>query len=99
MSAHERAVLAKLFLADRTPGGDGFARFFAALEPAEATHPIARWIERKRAALDWDENVCDMVSRYFGLPPKPLGPGERDNGYAAAAARLEQALTREGWRA
>jgi hypothetical protein len=88
--------MAKLFLAERTAGARGadaaFAAFFASLTPEEAAHPLAAWIAAKRADLDWNENVCDMVCRHFGLPPKPLWPGEPDGGYAAAAAALEARL-------
>lgn len=93
--ALQRNVMAKLFLADRDAKdrpGTPWEPFFGALTPEEAAHPLAVWITRKRDALDWDENVCDMVSRYFGIPQKPLWPGEGDNGYKAAAEALERAL-------
>jgi len=86
--------MAKLFLTDYLPAGPGdpFARFLAALTPQEAEEPIAAWIAVKRESLDWTENVCDMVSRHFGLPVKPQWAGEAGNGYAAAAAALAARL-------
>jgi hypothetical protein len=95
----EWRILAKLFLADRRAGGGDAERleaFFASLEPEEAAHPLVRWIARKRACLDWTENLCDMVSAYFGLPPKPLYPGEQPPGYEEAAAALQRRLEAEG---
>lgn len=93
--AAPRDVMVKLFLADRdcrdAPGAP-WERFFQALTRDEAGQPLAVWIARKRDALDWDENVCDMVSRYFGIPQKPLWEAERENGYEGAAAALERAL-------
>jgi hypothetical protein len=95
--ATDRDIMAKLFLADRVsgdrPGQAAFDRFLGSLNLEEARHPLAAWIARKRAALDWDENVCDMVSRYFGIPQKPLWAAESANGYAEAAERLERELT------
>lgn len=96
--ARARDIMIKLFLADRTsrdtaPGAGGpFSDFFDRLTAQEASHPLATWIARKRDALDWDENVCDMVSRYFRIPRKPLWPNEVDNGYEAAAEQLERRL-------
>jgi len=96
----ERGILSKLFLADRAargrPAPEAFERFLASLTPAEARNPIAGWIARKRDALDWNENVCDLVSRYFGIPQKPLWPGEQGNGYEEAAERLERRLLGAG---
>ncbi len=94
-AATTRAVMAKLFLADRAAGGrpgGGFESFFAALTADEAEHPIAAWLARKRGVLDWDENVSDMVCRYFRIPPKPLWPHEDGAGHDAAAVRLEARL-------
>lgn len=92
--------MARLFFAERAAArsgaGSGWDAFFADLPPGLATHPLARWLERKRPDLDWDENVCDMVCRYFGIPQKPLWPAERGNGYEAAAAALEAELGAEG---
>lgn len=92
-----RDIMAKLFLADRASGDragpEAFDRFLGSLSPEEAGHPLAAWVVRKRAALDWDENVCDMVSRYFGIPQKPLWTAESANGYAEAAERLEREIT------
>ena len=96
-STMERSIMAKLFLAERAtrgrPASETFDRFMASLNPSEARHPIAAWIARKRDSLDWNENVCDMVSRYFNLPLKPLWPGERGNGYDEAAEALERSIT------
>lgn len=93
--------MARLFLAERAAGAAGgeaaFSAFLASLDAAEAAHPLAAWIAAKRADLDWDENVCDMLCRHFGLPPKPLWPGEAGNGYAEAAAALEARLRAGGW--
>ena len=89
-------ILTKLFLADRNPGPepDRLGTFLADLDPLEAAHPLAVWIRRKQANLDWTENLCDMVSRYFGLPPRPMYPGEPPShpDYAPAAAALEAKL-------
>lgn len=96
MRAADRAVLGKLFLAERAargrPPAEAFDRFLASLTPREARHPLAAWIAGRRDALDWDENVCDLVSACFGLPQKPLWPSEQGNGYEEAAARLERQL-------
>ena len=98
-SSMERSIMSKLFMAERAsrgrPASEAFDRFMASLNPNEARHPIAAWIIRKRGALDWDENVCDMVSRYFNLPLKPLWPGERGNGYDEAAESLERSIAQE----
>ena len=93
--ARQDSVLAKLFLAERDGGGrasDAWARFFASLTPEEAALPLAAWLARKRDVLDWDENVCDMVGRHFGIPQKPLWPAEQGNGYEEAAVALERRL-------
>ncbi len=89
-------LLTKLFLADRaaTPEVDPLDAFLADLDAPEAAHPLAVWIRRKRPDLNWTENVCDMVSRYFGLPPRPLHAREQPSHppYAPAAAALEDRL-------
>jgi|GEM_PF-4050260 len=94
--ATDRTIMSKLFLAERAargrPATEAFDRFLASLTLDEARHPIAAWIARKRDVLDWNENVCDMVSRYFHIPQKPLWPSEQGNGYEAAAEGLEQRL-------
>jgi hypothetical protein len=94
------SILVRLFLAERGAGAAGgdaaFSAFLASLEPEEAAHPLAAWIATKRADLDWNENVCDMLCRHFGLPPKPLWPGEAGNGYEAAASALEARLRAGG---
>ncbi len=99
-AATARRIMSKLFLAERAcrgrPAEEAFDRFFASLIPEEAKHPIAVWIARKRHALDWNENICDMVSRYFHIPQKPLWPSERGNGYEEAAERLERRLAAQG---
>ena len=93
-------ILAKLFLADRAaiPESDRLDAFLNGLDPQEAAHPLAVWIRCKRADLDWTENLCDMVSRYFGLPPRPLYAQEPAShpAYAPAAAALEVRLRDQG---
>jgi len=95
--ATDRGIMAKLFLADRAARGrppeEAFDRFFASLTPQEADHPVAAWIARLQGTLDWNENVCDMVSRYFRIPEKPLWDGEHGNGYEEAAQRLQRRLS------
>jgi len=92
--------MAKLFLADRRAAGSGgrpLEAFLASLTPEEARHPVAVWIAHKGPALDWVENVCDLVSAYFHLPPKPSFPGEYPPGYEEAAAALQRRIESEGW--
>ncbi|CAB1129700.1 conserved protein of unknown function [Candidatus Hydrogenisulfobacillus filiaventi] len=97
MSTADERVMAKLFAAERLPEPDGrkLARFLAWLEGEEAAHPVAAWLAEAGADLDWVENVCDFLSAYYGLPRRPLFPGEGE-GWEEAAAALEARLKAAG---
>jgi hypothetical protein len=87
-----RAVLRRVIELDSSARDDRAKReaLIASLSEEELREPTVRWIKLYANHLDWVDNILDLATRYFDLPPKPLDPQELP-GYWAAVEQFRAA--------
>ncbi|MCY0870516.1 MAG: hypothetical protein OWT27_07995 [Firmicutes bacterium] len=73
-----RPVLRRIIELDAAPLDDEAKRdaLVASLSEQELCDPTARWLQVYAHNLSWLDNILDLATRYFGLPPKPVDPVE-----------------------
>jgi hypothetical protein len=86
------AVLRRVIELDSSACDDRAKRaaLVASLSEEELREPTVRWIKLYANHLDWVDNILDLATRYFDLPPKPLDPQELP-GYWTAVAEFRTA--------
>jgi hypothetical protein len=92
----ERALVRRLWaLAEAPePEAERWERLWAAMTPAEAATPLARWL-RRAGSLSWPEHVSGFLSAVFGIRNRPWFAEEYPPAYQAAyQAEREQVAAR-----
>ncbi len=91
METTDRNIAKKLLQVDQHAewsGAEKFEVFCGSLTPIEREHPLGEWILLRRHTLDWEDNIGQFLTAFWGLPRRPWVLGEN----TADAVRYHEAL-------
>ncbi|MCL4318891.1 MAG: hypothetical protein M1596_03215 [Firmicutes bacterium] len=95
----DNTIAEKLLVIDQRPnmrGEEKLTVFCETLSDEERQHPLGQWIVSRRDTLDWDDNIGQFLTAFWGLPRRPWVSGEQTADAAVYQQALRALMTRLG---
>lgn len=93
----DQAIAEKMLWIDQqanTSSREKLAILCASFSDDERQHPLGQWIIAQQDRLDWEDNIGQFLTAFWGLPRRPWVPGEQTEEAVIYQAALEKVLAR-----